>query len=351
MEFEKFVETVKDTIKDYLPEEYASASIEVMQHEKLNDSYLGMTVTAEYQAVAPTLNLHMFYDQLMSGQADLKTVMGRMADVVQMEPLNIDVNILTNYETAKDRLFIRISGTDRNEGILNNIPHTRIENLAITYHIAANMGDEGLASAPVTNQMLHMFGITKEQLHQDALENSPRLFPAKVESLNEMMDKMVRDDMRAAGVSEEDIDQMLEDMNQGMDTPLTVVTNNQQLNGAAVLFYPGQMDQIGESVKGDFFILPSSIHEMLVLPDDGDMSYQELKEMVVDVNNTQVSPDEKLADEVYHYDTRNRVFEKASSFEERIKNTMKEQDIPGKKEHDLSQPVHKPKQRANEISL
>lgn len=111
------------------------------------------------------------------------------------------------------------------------------------------------------------------------------------------------------------------------------------------------MDQIGESLKGDYYILPSSTHEMLVLPDNGEMTSHELKRMVMEVNNSEVRPEEKLAGEVYHYDTKDRIFEKASAFEERQKAKGKEQTMPDKKEPNMSQPVHKPKQRTNDMSL
>ena len=109
------------------------------------------------------------------------------------------------------------------------------------------------------------------------------------------------------------------------------------------------MEKLGESVKGDFFILPSSTHEVLILPDDCGMTYQELKAMVMEINSTQVSPEDRLADEVYHYDTKDRVFEKAGSFEERQK--AKEQDIGTKKDVNLDKPDVKPKRKSHDVSL
>ena len=351
MEFEKFVENVKETIKDYLPMEYEKAIVDVYPHEKLNESYLGMTVRNENQNISPTLNLNMFYEQLQAGRFDLDQIMEQMSEVVQMTPMSVHMGLLTDYDFAKHNLFIRVSDADRNREMLSNVPHTRVENLAITYHVLIESGAGGIASSIVNNDMMNLFGVSKEQLHIDALNSSPRLFPAHIDSLNTMMENMARRDMRAAGVPEQEIEMMINDMSQDMTVPLTIVTNEQMMNGAAVLFYPGYMDLIGEQVKGDYYILPSSTHEMLVLPDDGMMTSHDLKEMVVTVNNTEVQPAEKLADEVYHYDTRERIFEKAAAFEERQKAKGKEQTMPDKKESNMSQPVHKPKHKANDMSL
>ena len=349
MNFEQFVEDVKAEIKHYLPEEFQDAQIDVLQHNKLNESYLGMTVRKDDQTIAPTVNLEHYYEMFQAFDENLDIVMQQVADLVTLKPIHLDLSLFTNYEVAKEHLFIRVSDAERNGEILTGLPHRRVENLAITYHIVAEIGEEGIGSTPVTNRMLNGFGITEEQLHQDALDNSPKIFPAKVEAMSSMMDKMMREDMRRAGMTEEEIDLYFENMGLNDPNPLTVVTNEHQTNGAAVLFYPGQMEKLGESVKGDFFILPSSTHEVLILPDDGGMTYQELKAMVMEINSTQVSPEDRLADEVYHYDTKDRVFEKAGSFEERQK--AKEQDIGTKKDANLDKPDVKPKRKSHDVSL
>lgn len=349
MNFEQFVEDVKAEIKHYLPEEFQDAQIDVLQHNKLNESYLGMTVRKDDQTIAPTVNLEHYYEMFQAFDENLDIVMQQVADLVTLKPIHLDLSLFTNYEVAKEHLFIRVSDAERNGELLTGLPHRRVENLAITYHIVAEIGEEGIGSTPVTNRMLNGFGITEEQLHQDALDNSPKIFPAKVEAMSSMMDKMMREDMRRAGMTEEEIDLYFENMGLNDPNPLTVVTNEHQTNGAAVLFYPGQMEKLGESVKGDFFILPSSTHEVLILPDDGGMTYQELKAMVMEINSTQVSPEDRLADEVYHYDTKDRVFEKAGSFEERQK--AKEQDIGTKKDANLDKPDVKPKRKSHDVSL
>lgn len=349
MNFEQFVEDVKAEIKHYLPDEFKDAQIDILQHNKLNESYLGMTVRKDDQTIAPTVNLEHYYEMFQAFDENLDIVMQQVADLVTLKPIHLDLSLFTNYEVAKEHLFIRVSDAERNGEILTGLPHRRVENLAITYHIVAEIGEEGIGSTPVTNRMLNGFGITEEQLHQDALDNSPKIFPAKVEAMSSMMDKMMREDMRRAGMTEEEIDLYFENMGLNDPNPLTVVTNEHQTNGAAVLFYPGQMEKLGETVNGDFFILPSSTHEVLILPDDGGMTYQELKAMVMEINSTQVSPEDRLADEVYHYDTKDRVFEKAGSFEERQK--AKEQDIGTKKDVNLDKPDVKPKRKSHDVSL
>ena len=108
-----------------------------------------------------------------------------------------------------------------------------------------------------------------------------------------------------------------------MDQPqLIVLTNDQALHGAGALFYPGQMDAVAQQLGSDYFVLPSSIHEVLLLPDDGSVDYNALETMVQDINMTAVAPEDQLSDHVYHYDAKDHILEKASTYEARME--MKE---------------------------
>ena len=80
---------------------------------------------------------------------------------------------------------------------------------------------------------------------------------------------------------------------------MLVLTNNVQLNGAAALFYPGVMDQAAERLGGDFIVLPSSTHEVIMIPADGMTDFRSLEQMVKDINRSQVAPEERLSDHVY----------------------------------------------------
>ena len=93
---------------------------------------------------------------------------------------------------------------------------------------------------------------------------------------------------------------------------MMVATTEDSRMGASVIQYPGFLEQAAEVMGGDFFILPSSIHEVLLVPDDGKADFRDLETMVQTINESQVAPAERLSDHVYHYDQADRVFELAS---------------------------------------
>lgn len=348
MDFKTFTETMRDIIKDYLPEEFQDATVELNQNQKLNEQYTGLLVRKPDQIVVPTINMDSAYKVFTNEDVTIADVARQVANMIQNEPPKVTLDRLMEYESIKDQLFIRVNNAEMNAEVLQTVPHTRYEDLALTYHIVADIGGDSVASTIVTNNLLEQYGVTKEQLHEDAMKSSPNLFPARVEAMGEVIKRMMMDDMFASGMDEEMMNAMMMDMPPVDDTPMTVVTNENSVNGAAVLFYPGQMDKIAEKLEGDFFILPSSVHESLVIPDDGNFHYPELKAMVQEVNSTQVLHAERLSDEVYHYDSKDKVFEKAATFEARQKEkaSVKQNEA----EHDQPQKSTK-KHKSNDMSL
>ena len=89
-----------------------------------------------------------------------------------------------------------------------------------------------------------------------------------------------------------------------------VLGNRMKLFGAAVLLYDGLLEKIADQIKKNFFILPSSIHEVILIPDDEDQEAEELWKMVCEINATQVEPEEVLTDSVYYFSRKNKKIEK-----------------------------------------
>ncbi len=202
-----------------------------------------------------------------------------------------------NYDKVKDKLIVELVGADRNDEMLKQVPHTMVEDMAAIYKVRLDSDAHHQTTMTVTNEMLSALDVDVQQLHQDALENAAQISPAKVLNMAEVLG--LPPDMGIGGPE------------------LIVVTTENQIKGAGALLYPGVMDQIAEKAGGDFFVLPSSVHEVLALPDSGNITPADLQEMVMAVNGSEVAPEEQLSDHVYHFDAKERVFELAEKFEAR----------------------------------
>ena len=228
------------------------------------------------------------------------------------------------------------------------MPHQLKEDLAITYHVAVGKNQDGLSSMLITNEMMKEYGVTQEQIHEDAMKSSPRVMVPEVSSIGVLIDEIYQKNILMLTPDEREM--LLETLQESSEMPtFFVVTNTERIDGAGVIFYPEFMDNMGELLGNDFFILPSSIHQMLVLPDDGQVDAEMLRDMVKEVNATQVAPAERLTNDVYHFDTKDHVFEKADRFTERQKE--KEAQVAKTEKVGKEQPDQKPKTKKHDMEL
>ena len=215
----------------------------------------------------------------------------------------------SNYEEVKKMLCVEVIGKTRNEELLEAIPHRDIEDLAIVYSIrrreAINLEDSIIIGTFITNQMMETYGVSRDQLHIDAMENSQRFQPAVFGSLDAIMAKLVAE-ITGSPVPVEPIEPIL-----------YVISNEEHFRGASALFYPGFADQVAKELGGNFYILPASIDEMLVLRESFECEAEELSRIVKQVNDSVVDPSDQLSDNVYHYDADARIFELGSRYETR----------------------------------
>lgn len=349
MNFNEFVNEVKDNIKLFLPKDYENAEVSTMECHKLNRAYTGLMVRKEGELLTPTINLNQLYEAYKTQPSvTMETVCRKIADIVLEAPIQVDLKAILNYENVKDKLFIRVSSAETNKEVLEIVPHQLKEDLAITYHVAVGKDQDGLSSMLITNEMMKEYGVTQEQIHEDAMKSSPRVMVPEVSSIGVLIDEIYQKNILMLTPDEREM--LLETLQESSEMPtFFVVTNTDRIDGAGVIFYPEFMDNMGELLGNDFFILPSSIHQMLILPDDGQVDAEMLRDMVKEVNATQVAPAERLTNDVYHFDTKDHVFEKAERFTERQKE--KEAQVAKTEKVGKEQPDQKPKTKKHDMEL
>lgn len=304
MDFNEFQNQILQEAKDRM----WGVQVEIRPVEKLQgESYTGLSIQPNDSPMAATLNLDTVYNQMVdqgkSFQEVADDLISHAADIIVDMP-KIDVNDITNYDQMKNTLVVQVIPTDRNADMLADIPHKNIEDMSLVYRMQIDQNENGTSSVLITNAMLENYGVTVDQLHQDAMDAAVINNPATFRSMQEVLSDLMG---------------MPADLMPPMDGPqMYVASVENSLNGAGVIAYPDFMNQVAEQVGGDFFVLPSSVHEVLVIPDDGSIDRHDLESMVREVNASEVLPKDQLSDNVYHYDSQDQVFELAGKYEERM---------------------------------
>lgn len=327
--YDEFKQAVAENIKDYLPAKYEDSHVEVKDVIKNNNTVFdGLVVTSPDSNVSPTIYLNHYYEQYKNGK-DIDDVIGDIADVYIENAVDrrLDISGIIDFESAKEHIVPRIVNAEENRELLADRPHQLMDDLAVTYHIQLNQ--EGTASIAVTDKLMEMYDISVEELHEIAVANLEEQMPTSFRSMADVMKEMFfREALKELDGDREAAMSMAEEMlPPGDDGLMYVLSNEQRLNGAAVALNEKAMEMVREQIGGDFFVLPSSLHELLIVPKSAGMELSELESMVREVNATQVEPDEKLSDHVYAYDSREKELFRADRVEEHEKKVERKHEM------------------------
>ena len=309
MDYETFKQEFAEDIKEKLSQRgYGDVMTSFHDIEKTNQNYEAISVVQAGSNIGVNFNIEnafASYEHTGDYEGVLASATGVIVGGLDQIPA-VDVNALMNYEVMKEKLSVEVISADANEELLAKVPHDRIEDLAVVYRFIMESNEDGRASILVNNDLIERMGVTHEQLRADALENSPEIRPVVIQGMNEVMKEMMGPEAYEMFGIPDDTEEMM-----------FIATVPDKNSGAGVLAYQDFMDQAAEKIGGDFYVIPSSIHEILLVPDNGEVQAEGLKEMVQEVNATEVSPEEKLSDNVYHYDSKEHIFELAEKYEAR----------------------------------
>ena len=204
------------------------------------------------------------------------------------------------YEDVKKLVYTELIPHGGNEGKLAIAPHESFMDLETVFRLDLKDIVRPGATALVTNGMLQELGVSDWTFRNECREAARLNRPGILQPLVMVLGGMGMD--------------MENPM--GMETPpIFVASTEGMVQGASAVTYAYFLRDAAERIGGDFFLLPSSIHEMLLVPDTGSMSVQELETMVRTVNDMEVAPEERLSNHVYHYDAKERTVEMGLSWE------------------------------------
>lgn len=296
MNFHEFTTQVISEMRRRFP----GYDIQVQEVPKLQgESYTGMAIHPSSGDIALTMDLEALFDRFRNDLYlgnPMKAIEREIKEAVAQMP-QFDTEALTNYERMKEKLTLQLVPSAKNKDLLADIPHRNIEDMALAYRFDMGHNERTSYSILVTNKMLNAYGISAAQLHDDALEAASHSCPATLRNMNEVIHNM-------AGQTD--------------PSPMWVASIENGQNGACVIQYPHFLDDAAETLGDSFYVLPSSIHEVLLLADDTSPSLSELENMVRTINQAEVAPEERLSDNVFHYDCESHIFENARTFEARL---------------------------------
>lgn len=295
MEYKEFVEYIKMNA-GYIAGE--GGNITINHVIKNNGCEMdGLVIMEKGKDIAPTIYLDSFYELYTNGE-NIKSIIRQIEVIYEQNKNNVtfDVNILKHFDTIKDKIVYKVVNYRSNEKLLEQVPHKRILDLAVVFYCLLDNEYGRSATALIYNNNLKNWNVTIDDVYKAALKNTPDLLHSKISSMAALFEKC------GVNVDGEEVD--LKDY---VPSDMYVLTNESKLNGAACILYENVLYDFAQKLGADLYILPSSVHEVILLPKLSMFEKDELVNMVKEVNTEGFAADEVLSDHVYEYNRTERL--------------------------------------------
>lgn len=289
MTFKEFTEVVVEEISEKIN---YKGLVEIHNIKKNNDVELhGLSIYANNRNISPTIYLEPFYE-LYKKDVPLDLLIDKIWSIYEenIPKVNVDMMFFMNFDQIKDKIFYRLVHAERNKELLTDVPHILIWDLAICFCYACSLEGVGDGMILIHNAQMENWNVNTQTLMQLAEVNTPRLFPMCFQGMQEILKQM---DFEF-------------DLYECEEEQLYVLSNTTRTYGASVILYPETLAYVAEKLQCDFYILPSSVHEVIVLKKERyDILQNEGKrmhEMIKSINQEQLSAEEVLTDYPFYYD-------------------------------------------------
>lgn len=290
MNYEEFKSMILQRMQQLLP---SDTSVHLQTIRKNNGLKLdGLVISNQASNISPTIFLNYYYEK-QAVFPDLDAICRNILMTYEQNRSEekIDADFFTDYTRICRHIAYRIINYEKNKELLETVPYVRYLDLAIVFYCLLSFSESGNATVLIHNTHLKLWDITAAQLYEQACMTTPALLPYDFRNMTSVISDLFSSPAPADP----------ESAKAALFCPMYVLTNAQKLYGASCILYPGLLEAISEKLDSDLFILPSSIHEIILLPAISRSYHTELAGMVTEINRTELAADEVLSSCVYYY--------------------------------------------------
>ena len=290
MTYQKFEKEIVDTINKNLPEGHQTL---IKPVDKNNGVVLhGLIINNGLCNISPTIYLDYYYDEYKKGES-IDSLALQIITQYQRFALeeDFDITVFTDYEKCKPNISYKLINYGQNKELLRDVPHIVYLDLAIVFYCLLSSSRSETSSILIRNSHMNHWGVTCDDLFNVASNNTPRLLESEIKNLTDIVKEIMMDNPTI----NLDLDSMPE------ESAMYVLTNKIKLYGACCILYKNLLEEFAKNLGSDLYIIPSSVHEVLLLPNNMEYDKEYLSELVKEVNSSDLSTEDILSDHVYYY--------------------------------------------------
>lgn len=259
--------------------------------------------------LSPSIRINPYFEAYQMGNS-IEEIADQLCRQLTQKPPEFDFNLdeLGEFEQQKDRIIFRLIHYESNKEQLEQFPHKRFYDLAVVFCLYLQETEDGCITAMIRDGHMERWECSVEELFELACVNTPRLLPWRLQSLEGILRDYLAQEM---GTDKEAL--FPESRRAGALPKMFVLTNSCGIYGASCILYEAVLDYLADSFMQDLYILPSSVHEVIIVPASPEFTVEKLEQIVREANRTEVDVEERLSDRVYLYSRREkRILDKST---------------------------------------
>lgn len=286
MLYEEFIADVRKALYERMD------NVTVMEEEMLKNNglhYPTLLVKENDDKVGVNFYPEALFLQYSRNEITLSEVVDQIIDSYKTKKLDfkIDTEAINNYDLMKCYIKGRLINTKKNPELLATLPHREFLDLSIIYTIELRPTIEHeIGYIKISNALMEAWSVDEETLYQQMMENMRILKDGTIKSMATVMEELV----------------CLEPMLLPSVFPLYVVSNHTKIFGAIEILNKEVLEKASTMLGGDFYIIPSSLHECLLIPSHGNAEdANHFRSMIQEVNDSHVSNEDILSYNLYQF--------------------------------------------------
>ncbi|MEF9917161.1 MAG: DUF5688 family protein [Lachnospiraceae bacterium] len=291
MNYQQFVEQIENKVKKCVRESTIVSLHTVIKNN--GKERKGLVLVEDGINISPTIYLEEYYDLFQCGKS-VEYITEQILNLYKKVKFNhsFEVKFMQSFDKVKELLAFKIINYEKNKQMLEEIPHVKFLDFAIVFYVLLELNTGGSVTMLVRNVHLNMWKVSKDAVYEAAKENTEDLLPVEFKPIEMVVEELFHRS------SKKSLDEN--------DNIMYVLTNEARNYGASCILYDQMLVTIGERLNENFYILPSSIHEVIIVPESKSPSRRNLDDMIQEINTIQLEEEEVLSNHAYYYSIKSK---------------------------------------------
>lgn len=244
--------------------------------------------------------LGMLYQTYCENSYNLEPIADSiLQDFKNLDKVKQEKENLMSYQSVRNQLYLKVINAEANLQRLKQLPHVLYLDLAVVFYVLIDNCSENSLTLEVTDSLLDMWEVDLNDIYKDALQNMGKeAIPPQ--PIDVVLKDIIQNEYAAGDINLEDYTTALKA--EKKEDRMYVLTNERSLLGACRLLDVYALQKLSDHLGSSLYLIPSSLHEILILPSKATMKPEEIGSIIREINQTEVEAQDRLSNSVYLFD-------------------------------------------------